>query len=303
MTVGWENGGCCMIMWIPDEVKPRRSSLERRVALSERDVVEQTREPVTVDVLRTDLQSLGVQPGMVLLVHSSLSALGWVCGGPVAVILALEEALTPGGTLVMPAMTGDLTDPKDWEHPPIPESWKEIVRATTPAYDPALTPSRGMGAIAEAFRKQSGVVRSLHPHCSFAAWGRHAKRVTAEHSLDFGLGEDSPLARIYELDGWILLLGVGHANNTSLHLAEYRADFPGKEEAINGAPVWVDGVRCWVTVRDYDLDDEDFPTIGDAFERETEAAQISPVGQGTARLMPQRALVDFAVEWMEDNRQ
>ena len=58
---------------------------------------------------------------------------------------------------------------------------------------------------------------------SFAAWGKHAEFVTDGHSLDNGLGETSPLARVYDLDGYVLLLGVDYDSNTSFHLAEYRA--------------------------------------------------------------------------------
>ncbi|WP_258316933.1 AAC(3) family N-acetyltransferase, partial [Escherichia coli] len=63
--------------------------------------------PVTVASLIEDFRNLGVQPGMTLLVHTSMRSIGWVSGGPVAVVLALEEALGPEGTLVMPAHTSD----------------------------------------------------------------------------------------------------------------------------------------------------------------------------------------------------
>jgi aminoglycoside 3-N-acetyltransferase len=182
-------------------------------------IIDQTREMITVEQLITDLRALGLKPGMTVLAHSSLSRLGWVCGSAQAVIEALEEVLTPAGTLVMPAHSSELSDPAEWRHPPVPQAWWEPIRATMPAFQPDLTPTRQMGRIAETFRKQNGVLRSAHPQVSFAAWGAQAKFVTDGHRLEHPLGEDSPLARIYALDGRILLLGVGHGNNTSLHLA------------------------------------------------------------------------------------
>ncbi len=267
--------------------------------MSESDAITRSGErPATIASLRDDLARLGVAPGMVLLVHSSLSALGWVSGGPVAVVLALEAALGQAGTLVMPTHSGDLSDPAAWQNPPVPEAWWDVIRDTMPAYDPDLTPTRGMGAIPEAFRRQRGVRRSGHPQVSFAARGPAAAFITGGHELAHGLGERSPLARLYDLDGHVVLLGVGHGNNTSLHLAEERAAFAGKREITQGAPVLRDGRREWVSYPELDFNDEDFAALGADFERETGLARLGRVGRGEGRLMPQRALVDFAVRWM-----
>ena len=272
--------------------------------MSESKVVQKTETPVTIESLQADLHALGVRSGMTLLVHSSLSSMGWVCGGSVAVIIALQKVLGLTGTLVMPAHSGDLSEPRKWENPPVPESWWPAVREALPAYDRDLTPTRSMGAIAETFRKQRGVLRSAHPQCSFCACGSQASHITRDHSLAFGMGEQSPLARIYDLHGFLLLLGVSHACNTSMHLAEYRAVFPTKRVIQEGAPIYRFPSRRWTTFDDIDLDSSDFDRIGKDFLRLDggEMVHCGKVGLASCQLMPQRNIVDFAVRWLEENR-
>lgn len=270
--------------------------------MSEGEVVKATPgDPATEDSIAADLASLGVQPGIVLLVHSSLRSLGWVCGSSVAVIYALEKALGPDGTLVMPTFTSDLTDPAEWRKPPVPEPWCEIIRNSTPGFDPDLTPTRQMGAIVETFRKREGVVRSNHPITSFCARGPLAEKITSGHELENCLGEGSPLARIYENDGWVLLLGVSYDRNSSMHLAEYRTDYPGKLERVHGSPLMVDGKREWVTFKDIETRDDLLPDIGRDFESETDYVKAGKIAQAESRLFSQRALVDFTRDWLMTN--
>jgi aminoglycoside 3-N-acetyltransferase len=271
--------------------------------MSEKDVIKQTGErPITKDLIKQDLIRLGVKPGMVLVVHSALSKIGWVSGGAVAVIQALLEVLGEDGTLVMPTHSGDWSDPEEWSNPPVPENWKEIIRQTMPAFDLDLTPTRGMGRIPETFRGGKGVLRSDHPQMSFAAYGKGAALITADHSLEFGLGDRSPLARVYDLGGWILLLGVSHENNTSLHLAEFRSDFPGKQEVKQGSAMLVNGKREWVTFRDWEDGSEDFEKLGKAYQDAGGTTLIGKIGLAESILIPQRELVDFGIQWMIENR-
>ncbi|KIL38461.1 hypothetical protein SD70_26190 [Gordoniibacillus kamchatkensis] len=259
--------------------------------------------PPTVGSLRDDMRALGIREGMTLLVHSSLTSLGWVVGGAQAVVMALLEAVGESGTLMMPTQTGGLSEPSLWTNPPVPEAWWPVIRAHMPAYDPAVTPTRSMGAIAETFRTWPGTIRSSHPHVSFAARGPLAEQLLAGHSLTDGLGERSPLARMYAAGGSVLLLGVGHGNNTSLHLAEYRADYPGKEAREFAAPFMTDGQREWIAYMDINLNSDDFAEIGQAFGVATGLIRHGRVGMAQAQLMPQRELVDYAVRWMLQNRQ
>lgn len=270
--------------------------------MPEKDLVAATEHPATVSSLVRDLRALGLAAGTTVFVHSSLRRLGWVAGGAQAVVLAFQDAVGIDGTLAMPAHSTSLSEPSQWEHPPVPESWWDAIRAETPAFEPALTPTRAMGAIPELFRTWPGVLRSDHPLTSVAARGPNAALLTKDHALDSGVGEGSPMARLYDVDGWVLLLGVGHANNTSLHLSEYRAGYPGKKTRSQGAPILRDGARAWVEYEDLDWNDEDFAEIGTAFEESTGQVRIGRVANAEARLMRQRPLVDFGVQWMNENR-
>ncbi len=85
--------------------------------MSELEVIRRTRSlPATVVSIRRDLESIGVVHGSILLVHSFLSSLGWVCGGPVVVNQALKDAVGEMGTIVMPTHSSELSDPSDWRN-------------------------------------------------------------------------------------------------------------------------------------------------------------------------------------------
>ncbi|UHA72779.1 aminoglycoside N(3)-acetyltransferase [Paenibacillus sp. 481] len=270
--------------------------------MSEQSIVEQTPRLLHRESLADDLRRLGLSAGMTVLVHSSLSRLGWICGGPVAVIQALQNVVTEEGTIVMPAHTADYSDPSYWQAPPVPESWWEPIRETMPAFDPNMAPTRQMGIIAETFRKCEGVRRSYHPSVSFCAWGKHAEIITNDHRLDESLGEGSPLARVYDLDGWVLLLGVDYDNHTSFHLAEYRMN--NREMQLYGAPILEQGQRVWKTYTDVATSDEDFDQLGADFERvHTDSVNVGKVGISTSRFMKQRVSVDYATAWFNNHRQ
>lgn len=268
--------------------------------MPEDKIVQNTTRPNTISSLKADLRALGLKAGSIVIMHSALSKLGWTVGGPVAVIDALLDVLTPAGTLIMPTQTGSNTDPAQWENPPVPTEWWPIIRAEMPAYRPDVTPTYFMGVIPEIFRCYPGVIRSEHPTSSFAAWGQHTAIVNP-HPLGDDLGERSALGRVYELDGQVLLLGVTHANNTSLHLSEHRANFKGKGMIGDGCAMLVDGEREWVMWEHLDYNSDDFERLGNDFEASI-GYTPGKVGQASARLVSQRACVDFGVKWLEANR-
>lgn len=256
----------------------------------------------TTTSIANDLTALGVSSGDIVLVHSSLSSIGWVSGGAVSVIKALQSVLGIDGTLVMPTHTSHLSDPVLLRPPSVPRTWAQTIRETLPAFDRLVTPSNGMGVIPETFRTLPEVVRSNHPHDSFAAMGPRAPDIATQHSLHHGLGEHSPLAALYRLGAKVLLLGVSHDSSTALHLAENKANYRGKRFVKNGAPVLTDGKRQWVTVEHLDYQVGDFNRIGHSYATQTREVNYGYIGRGQSLLMPMRGLVDYAVDWMEQNR-
>jgi aminoglycoside 3-N-acetyltransferase len=249
-------------------------------------------------LLSDDLRALGVRAGQDLLIHASLRRIG---ADPATVLAALRRAAGPEATLVVPAQT-PMSSPTSRAYQEatagLDARQAEQLIAGLPGFDPASTPSQGMGAFAEHLRTRPGAHRSTHPLTSFAALGPRAAACTARHDLDCHLGEHSPLGWLYEQDAAILLLGVGYSVCTAFHLAEYRRPTTRRQYRCL---VSDRGIRQEVEFIGIVLDDEDFALLGRHIDREPFVRRHRTAG-AESRLLPIRPAVDFAVAWMEANR-
>lgn len=259
------------------------------------------REIVIKDDIIRELKKVGVCSGQTIMVHTSLSSLGFVCGGAQVIIEALLECVGKEGTIMMPAQSWKNLDPEAGVHWEEPKEWWQIIRDNWPAYDKKITPTNTMGAVAEMFRGWPGTLRSDHPARSVSAYGKYAKYLTQNHDLSNIFGDESPIGKLYELDGYVLLIGVGYDKNTSLHLADVRAKYPGKHLSTEHSAIMVNGKRKWVSYETLYVDGEDFGQIGAAFELQGKVSKES-LGNGSICFMRQRDIVDFAVEWIQKNR-
>ena len=269
--------------------------------MPEEEVIQRTDAPLTITTFAEKLRACGVAEGQTVLVHMAMSKLRYIVGGAEAVILGLMSAVGETGTIMMPTNSSNNTDPSEWRHPPVSEEWWQTIRDNTPPYNPATTPTRLMGVVGELFRTFPGVIRSGHPAFSMAAFGPNATYMMADHSLTEDTGNPSPVGKLYELDGYVLLLGVDHWNNTSLHLAEWRANYPGKRTLQSGASMLVDGRQKWVPYETLETYADDFGEIGDAFDA-AHGISLQYINDARVRFFKQRPLVDFAVQWMEQHR-
>lgn len=252
------------------------------------------------DIIKA-LKDLGVEKGQTIMVHTSLKSFGFICGGAEVVIEALIETVGEEGTIIMPTQTWKNLDPSYGVHWEEPKEWWDLIRENWPAYNKDITPTNTMGAVAEMFRKWPGAIRSDHPVRSFAAYGKNAEYLINNHDLSDIFGETSPLAKLYDLNGYVLLLGVDYDKNTSIHLADVRANYNSKHNELNSCSMMVEGKRQWVTYETLYVDGEDFNSIGEEFIK-TGKVKAKELGNGKIQFMKQRDIVDFAVQWIERNR-
>lgn len=263
--------------------------------MDEADLIARTTFPATRESLKRDLTDLGVRKGDTLLVHCSMRSMGWISGGRVAVLQALFDAVGIEGTVAMPTHSSDVTDPANWGAPPVPPDWIATIRSFMPAYDPATTPTRNMGAVAEAFRTWPDVRRSAHPATSMAAWGRCADEIIAQHELIDPLGPTSPLGVLYRLNAKVLLIGVDFNRCTALHLAEH-IRWPDRPTIQEGAPIIANGERRWVTFEvPQVMDGDEFLPVG-AAALASRFAESGRIAQARCIIVNMPQLVDFAVQ-------
>lgn len=172
-------------------------------------------KPVTKEEIINDLKKLGLREGDIVLVHSSLSSIGYVEGGADMVIDALIETVGQKGTILVPTY-------------PIKGPIVNYAKSDS-LFDPQNTPSQ-MGKITEVFRLRKEALRSLHPTHSVAAIGPHAEYLLNNHEQSqTPCGKTSPFYKLIELDGYILHLGSSFGQTTSVHVIEDLVeDFPRK---------------------------------------------------------------------------
>lgn len=174
--------------------------------------------PLTQQKIVSTLRDLELSTGDVVCVHSSFSSLGYVEGGPVTLIRALEEVVGASGTIMMPTFS-------------MGSSMLSYLESGE-VFDVGKTPSK-VGAVTEVFRKWPGVIRSLHPTNSVAAKGRLAKDLLDGHhqsAKPFGL--ETPFGRLAPFGGKILMINT-HIHSF-LHHVQDLVDFPN---------LYLDGTR------------------------------------------------------------
>ena len=230
---------------------------------------------ISKDKLTQQLINLGVKADGVLLVHTSFSKVRPVENNMLGLIDVLQTVVTPEGTLVMPSMT--------WDDENI--------------FNPQVTPCPEMGIVADTFWRQPHTLRSDNAH-AFAATGKYAELITASHPIDLPHGVNSPVGRIYELDGQILLLGVGQDANTTIHLAENLAGVRYRHQSR--LKILQDGKPVWFDFEEVNHCCQNFKKV-DTWLEQKNLLRKGIVGHAEARLMNSRDIVRIVMEKLKMN--
>ena len=227
-------------------------------------------DTISYEALIQDFLQLGVKPGGILLVHTSFSKVKPVEGGPTGLISALRSALGSQGTLVMPSMSYDDDHPFDKTSSPCPE----------------------MGIVADTFWRLPGVLRSANNH-AFAAAGPLAESITAPHPIDNPHGLASPVGRVYEMDGQVLLLGVDQDSNTTIHLCENLAGV--RYRRAKYITLLQDGIPTRFDYCEIDHCCQNFSLV-DSWLDERQLRRYGKVGYADVHLINSRDIVSVVTE-------
>lgn len=261
---------------------------------------------ITLSTLKKGLIELGVCPGDHLMLHVSVKNIGWLVGGPDIIVMGILDLITERGTLMMYC---------GWEDGPYTmEGWNNEKRTTyydeCPPFDPRTSRAvRAWGVVTEIFRTWPGTVRSNHPDSSFCANGHHARYFTENHSLYYGFGKDSPLEKLIDAGGKILLLGAPFNSITLLHHSEDRANVLNKPVIRYSMPMRNrSGLTEWRLIEEFDTNlgigpgCPDSNTYFDKILSEFIGSFSLPehcVGNARTFLLDSANLNRFSVRWLE----
>jgi aminoglycoside 3-N-acetyltransferase len=255
--------------------------------------------------LADGFRALGIVRGDTVMAHASVRAFGDVAGGPDGIHLALKDALTANGTLMMYASCPGYYDEVERGH--LSADVERELIDKLPAFDPhTARAARDNGYLVECLRTWPDSI--VNPHVArFVGWGRQAPYLFSEQPWSYAFGRGSALERLAELDGRILLLGCDHDTVTFLHYAEHIVDIADKRVARYKVPVIEDGRRIWREMEEFDTSDAGahpnwpnrfFARLVDAYLARTHN-RGGLVGDAGCVLFDCRGLLAFALEVME----
>ena len=221
-----------------------------------------------------------------VIAHASLRSFGELVGGADSVVTALDYAT---GAFIMPSHTyktmytpasGPANNAINYMRG---QQWNRLAEP----YHNDMAADSLMGVVPESLRKWPEARRSKHPILSFS--GIRAEKILMTQTIEEPF---APIRALVELDGWVLLLGVDHTTNTSIHFAE---KLTGRKQFVRWALTQTGIVTC-----------SGFPGCSLGFEAiEPEVRGVTKtvsLGNATVKALPLRPLMVRVIEMIKKDR-
>ncbi|MBU0504629.1 aminoglycoside 3-N-acetyltransferase [bacterium] len=257
---------------------------------------------ITKDQITRELKNLGLIAGHTVMLHSSVKKVGWVAEGPKTIIESILDIITPKGTLVMFASW----DENSYGFNEWPKERQEEYLRSNICYNPeqSKADSKQMSILAEILRTWPGAYRSRHPF-SYVAVGKKAKWITDNHPWQYRDGKDSPLDKLCQLKGSVLLIGAPLSTVSLLHHAEYHANVPNKRIDRYKMPVLIGDKSEWMEFEEYDTTRGIVDWPRDYFEEIVQGymknghGSLAKIGSADSYLLDAVSLRNYGLKWME----
>lgn len=253
---------------------------------------------ITKDDLIEHFKNLGLQKGMLVYVQSALDYFTYVCGGNRTIIEALQEVVGYDGGIVVSAYTKDNIDPLNRDAKQFKPYQIEVIRDAMPSFHKKLTIPKN--TLARQMMLHDGTYRSNHPTHSFVAWGKYAKLICDKHPLHFPLSNDSPLMKVCELNGYVLLLGIKYEAVDVFTLA--RGNDASTPIRIVSAPIERKGKKSFINMLDYVYEKRDIAEI-QAMLEERQIVRETYIGSARCRLFHAKEALTLATAYFHTHQE
>ena len=253
--------------------------------------------------LREDLRHIGLRAGDTVMLHAAMSKVGPLLNGPDALSNAILDVVGTEGTLLVYTSWDSVHDDLLDEDGRVLPEWREHV----PGFDQQTSRAVRMnGVIAEFVRTMPGARRSANPGASVAAVGKLADWITAGHRLDYGFGEDTPLSKLVDVGGRVLMVGAPWDTMTMVHHADHLADIADKRRIRIEVPFASPDGTQWRFMEEFETGDPVHETLPENYIEQIVTAYVEngggsqgAIGAAPSLLVDARPMLAFAVQWLE----
>lgn len=254
--------------------------------------------------LREDLRLIGLRAGDTVMVHAAMSKVGPLLNGPDSLSNAILDVVGSNGTLLVYTSWDSVHDDLLDDHGRVLPEWRDHV----PGFDQQASRAVRMnGIIAEFVRTMPGARRSANPGASVAAVGKLADWITADHRLDYGFGENTPLSKLVAVDGRVLMVGAPWDTMTLVHHADHLASIPDKLTIRIEVPIAGSNRTEWHFMEEFETGDPVHEALPENYIERIVTAYVDSgggvqgmIGAAPSLLLDAPVTLAFAIQWLEE---